>query len=113
MSRCKIADNNTVTVASVLHDFGVVDERGRKLGARVAFSEVELVEVEAGADRWACRTYSKPAGYYFLARMQATRDGSLFGATQLDNWYTTEAERDAAVAKYLKQARSRALKLAK
>ena len=107
MYKCKIADQTDM--GHEVHDFGVKDTRGRAIGAKVYYREIELVEFTPEQYQV---YYALPAGYYYVATMRATRNGADYGASQPRKYFTTEAERDAAVAKYLKQARSRALKLA-
>lgn len=94
------------------HDFGVTDARGRKIGALVHRFMTEYVEREGG---WAanCMGSTRPAGMYITLQTQASRDGVPYGAWQDARYFTTEAEREAAVAKYLKDAQARALKNAK
>jgi hypothetical protein len=87
------------------HSFGAVDERGRVIGAEVWTGEVDYVPfvptpVETG--------YNTPAGHYFAFRPSATRNGKPYGAAQYVRIFSTQAERDAAVAAYLKSARKRA-----
>lgn len=100
-------------------DFGVVDERGRRMGALIDFYEFDLVEVEE-AEREArtrssdvnlrCRGYfNAEPGHYFAYCPHATRNGRRFGALQATPWFKTEAEREAAVAKYLNGAQRRAM----
>lgn len=98
----------TWTSTEVYHDFGVTDARGRKIGAVVTFSLVEFVEKTEDRS-WG---YRRPAGMYLALCTQATRNGKHYGATQDDQFFATEAEREEAAAKYLKSARARAVKAA-
>lgn len=99
------------------HDFGVVDAKGRKLGATVTYTEVEYTEwtaaqyAELQAKKYGSLGSAKaPGTYAFCIRVQATRNGEAFGATQSTQEFATEAERFAAVEKYLKGAQKRAAK---
>lgn len=96
-------------VQTTEHDFGVTDARGRKIGAQVHRYVTEFVEKEGG---WAanCMGSTRPAGTYITLQVQATRDGVPYGAWQDARYFATEAEREAAVAKYLKDAQARARK---
>jgi len=87
------------------HDWGFSDKKGRALGSRVAFS-VQVFE-EVGLEHNEMFWRLAP-GTYFCWVGQATRAGEAFGAIQSWNYCKTEAERFAAVEKYLAGARSRA-----
>jgi len=90
-------------------DFGMVDSKGRRIGARVHTYEETYEDLPAGSNTgW----YSQPAGHYFGMTVSATRNGQHFGATQSAQYFATEALRDAAALKYLTAARKRAAKLA-
>jgi hypothetical protein len=82
-------------MATETHDFGILDDRGRKIGCWV-------------------RTYEEEHGteLVFLYRTGATRDGKGYGPIIYPNRFPTAAERDAGVAKYLKGALKRAVKKA-
>lgn len=88
------------------HDFGVVDKKGRKVGADVSFQVKTYVEIPADSRSWT----STAPGTYFAWLGNATRDSGWFGAGQNWNLCKTEAERIAQVEKYLKGAKTRALK---
>jgi hypothetical protein len=88
------------------HGFGVIDRKGRELGARVHFS-VRVYDVVEGHDGW---TRNLKPGTYYAWCGHATRAGEAFGALQPIRFCKSEAERQAAVAKYLAGAAARALK---
>lgn len=88
------------------HDFGVVDTKGRAIGAHIRFQVREQVETTNGYG------YEGVPGTYFCCYFSATRGGAPYGATQSWNYFTTEKERIVAVEKYLKGAASRAKKTA-
>lgn len=88
-----------------LHDWGFSDKKGRALGSRVALSVQVFAEVGPEHDQ---RFWRLAPGTYFCWVGQATRAGECFGAMQSWNYCQTEAERFAAVKKYLAGARSRA-----
>lgn len=107
MSKCKIADQTDM--GHEVHDFGVKDARGRAIGAKVYYREIELVEFTPEEFQV---YYALPAGYYYVATMRATRNGVDYGASQPRQYFATEAERDAAVQAYLANAKKRAAKKA-
>jgi len=87
-------------------DFGVLDSRGRLIGAHIYFFEIDFIKVP---EDWKHVYYVHMLpGHYLGARMQATRDGKSFGSSQNDSYFHTEEERNAAVAKYLLNAHARA-----
>ncbi len=88
------------------HDFGVVDKKGRKVGADVAFQVKTYVAIPDDSRGW---TNNAP-GTYFAWMGNATRGGEWFGAGQNWRYCKTEAERVAQVEQYLKGAKARALK---
>ncbi len=96
----------TTEAITSTHDFGVVDNKGRTVGATVASYECDFVPVPEG------QTYGnrRAPGHYFVMAVQATRAGKRFGASFNITYYATAAARDVAQAKYLKGARARAIK---
>lgn len=108
---------------TVHHNYGVVDPWGRTLGCVVKTWEAAFVvkedvgtysfqrdkyTLESAERHVAERTARGPFHLY----MQATRNGERYGASH--GWggkqFHTVEERDAAIAKYLKQARKTAEK---
>lgn len=101
------------------HDFGLVDKKGRKLGARVFFATFVLVEMTEEAKKASSYSFRREAaGTYLEVTPQATRDGNSYGACQRSQRFMIEngdevaatAKRDAWVAKYLKGAKARQVK---
>lgn len=92
------------------HSFGVSDKKGREIGATVRF-EVRVYEEFTPTERTYFRTDIAP-GTYFMWIGRATRAGETFGSGEGFGFCKTEAERHAAVEKYLKGAKARALKTA-
>lgn len=97
------------------YDFDLTDKRNRRIGA-VVF-------------RWRETYADRPSDYvgprytdldgqlktgqpYHYVRVQATRNGIEYGACQSPARFETEEEADAYVAKYLKSAKSRAIRTA-
>lgn len=88
------------------HEFGVKDRFGRAIGASVSY-------VIATFRPWTSTNHSRSPrepGTYYEVRVQATRDGKAYGAGFNGAMFETAEDRDAYVAKYLKEARKRALK---
>ena len=91
------------------HDFGIRDKFGRLIGARIMTCETDFTA--RGPE--ATGGYIIPAGHYYSLLVHATRNGRTYGACQSAQPFTTEAERTAAIAKYLKGAEARARKTAR
>src|SRR5687767_2683742 len=90
--------------SSKSEQYGVVDAKGREIGACVFAFEVDYTEIPEDSLGWS----STPPGHYYGFIPQAQRGGENFGASQCAKLFTTEKERDAAAAKYLAGARKRA-----
>lgn len=92
-------------------DFAAVDTKGRTFGAQAfCFScefERKTGEVAAYA---AARFDQREPGTWYGYRPHATRGGKLYGASQGERLFATEAERDAAAERYLREAGERAIK---
>jgi hypothetical protein len=95
----------TANVETVEHDFGVTDRLGRKIGATIRFSENTFTQTPDQS--WG---YGRAPGRYFSFYPCATRNGVRYGASQNERHFDTATARDAAAAKYLTDARKRALK---
>lgn len=90
-----------------LHDFGCTDRFGRKIGAEISTYEADFTSLPEGANCW----YNQAPGHYYGLRCWATRYGATYGAIQPNTFYRTEAERTAAITKYLAGAQKRATKI--
>jgi hypothetical protein len=91
-------------------DFGVVDSKGRKLACRIGKRTTVVALAEARSDEH--HGIDVEAGTYVMWIGNAMRGGEPFGALQNWHWCSTEAERDEQIAKYVKGAKQRGLKLA-
>jgi hypothetical protein len=87
------------------HDLDAVDAKGKKIGVRVTTREVDLVEVASGEG--GCYYRAAP-GRRYTARIQKTKDGKPWGATQPERFYETEEKRDAVVEERLRHAQAMA-----
>ena len=86
------------------------DEKGRVIGARVQLWICEEREY-TGESEWGwAYGDSSELGSYFVMMGNATRNGKDYGASGPRRMFRTEAEREAAIAEYLKGARARARK---
>jgi hypothetical protein len=90
---------NPINTAAVTHEWGVVDAKGRVIGLRIDTREVDFVEVADGG----CY-YRVAPGHYFSAKMQTTKDGKAYGATQPEHYFATAEERATAIVKRLSAA---------
>lgn len=87
--------------------FGLVDARGRDVGAVIERVPATVSAYVAGEQ--ACFYNSElPDGECFGVRCEAARGGISYGATQHMKHFASEAEREAYVQKYLDDARRRA-----
>lgn len=93
------------TVATETASFNVSDPKGRTIGAIILTSEVTftLNNSEYGG-------YLQAPGHYFAARIQNSRGGIRYGASQPSKYFATEAERTVAIAKFVKAMEKRAIK---
>jgi hypothetical protein len=114
---------STVLEKTVQHDFGVYDRFGRVLGARVSYTKKTYLpgpkvrpahRAANGFEipEWRTGSTDVQPGTYFAWYGTATRKGEPFGALQDVHLCKTAEERDAQVAKYLRDAGARARKRA-
>lgn len=104
-----------ITVAVVCYatgtevrDFDAVDNKGRRFGARVR-TFIETRDAVTQSDPRYRNSLSKWTGVRYVAQPHAMRGGELYGAMPSDQYFETEAARDAYVAKYFADAEKRAL----
>jgi len=88
-------------------DFGVVDARGRKVGAVIYRYTLTIAELPV--DDWDSGLARRSLlGTWYAVTGRATRDGEEFGSGHPERLFATEAEREAYIAKHLAGARKRA-----
>jgi hypothetical protein len=96
----------------VSYDWEILDAKGRAVGARVYSFTVTrtAVDREPGAMTSICAP--EEIGTWFAFRTDALRNGKPFGpgSSWYDHQYKTETERSAAIEKFLKGSKARALK---
>ena len=88
------------------YSFGVTD-KGRDVGAAVSVFEVDFVPVD---DPSLASGYTMAPGHYFAMNGNGTRDTVNYGSGSSTSYFTSAADRAAAADRYLKAARSRAVK---
>lgn len=93
--------------------FGILDGRGREIGATVKTYRSDVVEISPiGADGERNYSSARPVGVYFCFFACGNRNGAEYGGGSARGYFLTATERDAAVEKYLADARKRAPKIA-
>jgi hypothetical protein len=96
-----------VDAGTVRRSFGVKDRLGREIGGiGYRWDNVVFRPAPEDANYWNCT----PEGTYFAFCPHASRNGKPYGAIQRDQFYTTAAERDAAMETYFTNAAKRAAK---
>lgn len=96
-------------------DFGIVDNKGRKLGSSWQVREVAYREISA--EEWetrkaagnTCYSLGRP-GTRYTAGICALRNGSAFGAYHYPSYHATREEAEAACAKKVEASRKRYVK---
>jgi hypothetical protein len=94
------------------HGFGLVDKRGRQIGAVIYRFSVEVTETDDRDSYEVRHVWQNQIGTQYVVSFHATRDGVSFGGGKSDKWFATEAEREDAIRKYLQNAKARAAKAA-
>ena len=116
MTSLRVLKNIYLKDDSQYQVWGYTDRKGREIGARVttfimAYSVDECSwgnhTTFAEAEDRARDLAKKPYGF----KTRALRNGLAYGATGDDRYYATLEERDAAIAKYFKDAEKRAAKI--
>lgn len=85
--------------------FGINDAKGREIGLSIIVAPVTVTE--APADSKMYYTCFDEVGEYIGVRMNATRNGIEFGASQQADYFKTQQEADAAIAKRVESTRAR------
>lgn len=98
---------NLTTTNTEIVSFGANDGRGRAIGSKIERIEADWIETPEGR----CGYTPYRRGRWFGFEPHATRDGKEYGAVQHWRWFATVEEREAAITKYLADARKRAAKI--
>lgn len=92
-------------------DYEVLDQRGRAIGVRVDLGTFELGNVEiTDPNDGRCSWPRLEVGFYFTWTTHGLRDGRAHGPLQTTHYCATAEERELAVAKFLRDAATRARK---
>jgi len=91
---------NETNAATVTHEWGAVDAKGRQIGLFISTRECDFVE----QTDLSFTSYRVPVGHAFAAKMQMTKDGKAWGSTQQEQYFSTVEERTAAIVKRLHAA---------
>ena len=92
----------------VKRDFGVSDNKGRRVGSSVRLLTQEFVALPEDHDHYSYSTGTP--GFYFVAITSSTRNGSRYGASHGDKYFATEAGRAEWIENYFARAEKRARK---
>lgn len=87
--------------------FGITDGKGREIGARFTTYRIDWLP------RAESCTLAQPDQLgtgWFVLDFHATRDGKDFGSSNPRGYFTSATARDAAIEKYLTDAKKRAAK---
>jgi len=95
--------------APVEIDFGMNDAKGRAIGARIIVCVIDFVPAAEDCN-WYFPREDGNMGRYFEYDPQALRDGAPYGACQCERRFRDEAAMNAAIAKYIADAKKRAAK---
>lgn len=98
-------DRNIRERATQQVPFGMLDSRGREVGARITVYRVDRVPVVGTHSL--LRPDQLGTGWFVLD-IHATRDGQDYGACQPTSYFKTAEARDEAVERYLTSAKKRA-----
>ncbi len=88
------------TASSTIYTAGKKDAKGRVEGVRVEVCEVTLIDRPADVLTY----YGLEPGFYYVAKIDKTKNGKPFGASQPRQFFKTDEERQAAILKRLKKA---------
>lgn len=98
---------NLITTNTEVVFFNVNDSRGRQIGSKIERLEADWIETPEGK----CGYIPYRRGRWFGFQPHATRDSKRYGPSQPWRWFATVEECEAAIAKYLSDARKRATKI--
>jgi len=86
-------------------DFGITDNRGRRIGARIATGEKVVRSFEELPKDW--RRIAHPAGRYYICFIQVQRDEADYGAGQDWRWFPNTALRQDWIHNHIADMKKR------
>lgn len=89
-----ITDQNTRNVPA-----GRKDDKGREIGTLIHTYECDMVDTP-DADHW----FTIPAGHYYSAQIQQTRNGVIYGPIETRHYFVKEEDRDAEIERRIEKA---------
>lgn len=98
MTRAVLSSQTETKIENILT--GKIDAKGRKMGLRVRTCEMTFVAAKEDERTW----FRLEPGHYYVVQIQASKNGEKWGAAQPNQYFKTEAERAAAIAKRLAAA---------
>ena len=98
------ADRKTIVDDQI--GFGVFDKRGREIGAEWMITAFEMLPVDPKASSFIMLPHG---GTWYVVYKSATRGGKTYGASSQRMNFPTLAEAEDYLAKYLIDARKRAV----
>jgi hypothetical protein len=96
-------------VETITRSFGVLDAKGREIGGSISIGREIRTPRLAEAKGY---SITKECGEWLTASPGALRDGKRFGSSHGWQYFSSQAELDAYVAKYFADAEKRARKAA-
>ena len=95
-----------ITLAPVT--LGLTDDKGRKIGLNIERGTGVYTPSDSPGNG-----YTVAPGTYFALRIQATRNGLVYGASQPWRMYKSEVEREAQIQKIITATQKRAARNSK
>lgn len=88
--------SNVVNQKSYVENFKYMDSKGRTIGCNITIYECDLIETNPEKTG---TTFCYPAGHYYVARIQATRNNEKFGCFQPNMYFTDPLDRYTYIQK--------------
>jgi len=88
-----------------LLDFGITDNRGRRIGAKISTGEKVVRSFKELPKDW--HRIDRPAGRYYVCFIQVQRDNVDYGAGQDWRWFRNTALRDDWIRNHIADMKKR------
>ena len=85
---------NVTRISNAVTETGQQDAKGRAIGYMTDICQYEMIAATGDAG-WG---YHQAPGTYFVAKVQMTRNGKVYGASQPQRWFADKAEAEAHCA---------------